>query len=58
MQQHLHSLQQDRTTAVDERGIQNLYALLGSLKGLLKTMEKLQDSMNEINWAQWSTPRF
>ncbi len=58
MQQHLDELQHGRETAVDEAGTQNLYALLGSLKGLLESMEKLQDSMNGINWAQWSTPRF
>jgi len=58
LQQHLEDLQQGRETAVDETGLQNLYALLGSLKGLLESMENLQDSMNGINWAQWSTPRF
>gem|GEM_PF-1150490 len=58
MQQHLESLQHDKETATGARAVQNLFALLGSLKGLLETMEKMQDSMNEINWAQWSTPRF
>jgi len=58
MQQHLETLQHEPETATETRAVQNLYALLGSLKGLLETMEKLQDSMNAINWAQWSTPRF
>ena len=58
MQQHLDALQQDRGTVVDERGVEHLYALLGSLKGLLESMESLQVSMNGINWTQWSTPRF
>jgi len=58
MQQHLETLQHEPETATATRAAQNLYALLGSLKGLLETMEKLQDSMNAINWAQWSTPRF
>jgi hypothetical protein len=58
LQQHLNDLQHKRETVVDETGVQNLYALLGSLKGLLESMEKLQDSMNGINWAEWSTARF
>jgi len=59
MRQHLDALQQRQgTTGISETGAQNLYALLGSLKGLLETMNKLQDSMHAINWAEWSTARF
>jgi len=58
LQQHLDALQQGREAGVDEAGAQNLYALLGSVNGLLESMEKLQDSMNGINWAQWATARF
>jgi len=58
MQQHLEALQLDQETAPGARAVQNLFALLGSLKGLLETMEKMQDSLSAINWAQWSTPRF
>jgi len=58
MQQHLQALQHDQKSATEARATQNLYALLGSLKGLLESMEKLQGSMNGINWAQWSTARF
>jgi hypothetical protein len=58
MQQHLKTLQHKQETATEARATQNLYTLLGSLKGLLESMEKLQDSMNGINWAQWSTARF
>ncbi len=58
MQQYLDKLQHGRETAVDAAGAQNLYALLGSVKGLLESMEKLQHSMNGISWAQWSTARF
>jgi len=58
MQEQLDALQQDQATAVEDGHAQNLYALLGSLKGLLESMEKLQDSMKVINWSQWSTARF
>jgi hypothetical protein len=58
MQQHLETLQHNQEAATEARATQNLYTLLGSLKGLLESMEKLQDSMNGINWAQWSTARF
>ena len=58
MQQHLEALQHDKETATGARAMQNLFALLGSLKGLLETMENMQDSLSAINWAQWSTPRF
>jgi uncharacterized membrane protein YccC len=58
MQQHLETLQHGPETATEARATQNLYALLGSLKGLLESMEKMQGSLNAINWAQWSTPRF
>ncbi|HYQ71933.1 MAG TPA: hypothetical protein VET88_08395, partial [Gammaproteobacteria bacterium] len=59
LQQQLDRLQHDGAgSAIDETGTQGLYALLGSIKGLLESMEKLQESMNSINWAQYSTPRF
>jgi uncharacterized membrane protein YccC len=58
MQQHIEALQLDQETAGMERAVQNLFALLGSLNGLLETMEKLQDSMNSINWSQWAAARF
>jgi hypothetical protein len=58
MQQHLETLQHNQEAATEARTTQNLYTLLGSLKGLLESMEKLQDSMNGINWAQWSAARF
>jgi uncharacterized membrane protein YccC len=58
MQQHLETLQPGQETATGARAVQNLYALLGSLKGLLESMERMQHGMNAINWAQWSTPRF
>jgi hypothetical protein len=58
MQQHIEALQLDQETAGMERAVQNLFALLGSLNGLLETMEKLQDSMNSINWSQWAAERF
>jgi uncharacterized membrane protein YccC len=55
---HLDAFQHDRANAVEAGHAQNLYALLGSVKGLLESMEKLQGSMSEINWAKWSTARF
>jgi uncharacterized membrane protein YccC len=59
MRQHLDELQQRQgATGISETGEQNLYALLGSLKGLLEAMNNLQDSMHAINWAEWSTARF
>jgi uncharacterized membrane protein YccC len=58
LQAHLDALHRSGTTTVNEAGVQNLYALLGSLKGLLESMHELQDSMHRINWAQWSLARF
>jgi len=39
-------------------GMQHLYALIGSTRGLLDAMEELQKRMRQINWHQWSMERF
>ena len=43
---------------IDAAGVQNFYALIGSIKGLLEVMQELQESMLQINWNQWATARF
>ena len=59
LQQHLDELQRDQgPAAVDAAGAQNLYTLIGSIKGLLHAMEELQESMQRINWDQWAAARF
>ena len=59
LQQHLDELQRHQgPAAVDEAGAQNLYTLIGSIKGLLHAMEELQESMQRLNWDQWAAARF
>ena len=59
LQQRLDELQRRHGEgAVDDTGMQNLYTLIGSIKGLLQAMEELQESMQQINWNQWAAARF
>lgn len=59
IQQRLDELQHQQGQAViGTVDAQNLYALIGSIKGLLEAMEELQESMQQINWNQWAVARF
>jgi hypothetical protein len=59
LEQRLSELRRTHTDGeFDETALQNLYALIGSVKGLLHAMEELQESMLQINWNQWSAARF
>jgi uncharacterized membrane protein YccC len=58
LQAHLESLSHDQPGALNTGGAHYIYALLGSLKGLVQSMRDLQDSIHKINWKQWSAARF
>jgi uncharacterized membrane protein YccC len=59
LEQRLVELQNTRAAGeFDAAGLQNLYALTGSIKGLLEAMEALQASLQQINWNQWAVARF
>lgn len=59
MQQRFNDLrtisgQHDR----DDRLLADLYAMLGSVRGLIEAMANTQVVINQINWQQWAAPRF
>ncbi len=59
LQQQLAELEQGkRPDDIDDRALQNLYAVMGSTQSLLDAMKELGDSMKQINWNQWAVARF
>ena len=44
--------------SLDDRSLQQLYAVMGSTQSLLEAVGRLGDSMEQINWQQWSAARF
>lgn len=59
LERRLDELQrkQDAPPASD-RGLQSLYALIGSVRALLEAMQALQERYTPMNWRQWAAPRF
>jgi uncharacterized membrane protein YccC len=43
---------------VSDQVLVDLYATLGSVRGLIEAMANTQGVINEINWPQWTTARF
>jgi uncharacterized membrane protein YccC len=59
MEQQLGVLKQVKSTdGIDDRALQNLYAVMGSTQSLLEAMKELGDNMKQINWKQWAVARF
>jgi hypothetical protein len=59
LQQQLDSLTTDRDPdAISDRVLNDLYTLLGSVRGLIDAMANTQAAINQINWQQWAAPRF
>lgn len=59
MEQQLGVLKQGKSTdGIDDRALQNLYAVMGSTQSLLEAMKELGDNMKQINWNQWAVARF
>ena len=59
LEQQLAELEQGkRPDDIDDRALQNLYAVMGSIQSLLDAMKELGDSMKQINWNQWAVARF
>jgi len=59
VEQQLVKLKQEKSTNdIDDRALKNLYAVMGSTQSLLDAIEKLDDSMQRINWDQWAVARF
>ncbi|MFH1951882.1 MAG: hypothetical protein ABIL06_09725 [Pseudomonadota bacterium] len=48
----------EASNLTDEQGPQPLYALLGSVRGLLQAMVETQKAVGQINWDQWAAARF
>ena len=36
----------------------DLYTLIGCVRGSIAAMANAQDVINQINWRQWTMPRF
>lgn len=51
MQKHGQDQRADETS-------QDLYALLGSLRGLVRTIAQTQKTLKTFNWSQWTVARF
>ena len=59
LKQQLAELEQGkRPDDIDDRALQNLYAVMGSTQSLMDAMKELGDSMKQINWNQWAVARF
>lgn len=59
MEQRLEQLQQlDGLDSTDQDSLHSLYAFVGSTQCLLDALKKLEESMQQLNWGQWSTARF
>jgi uncharacterized membrane protein YccC len=59
LEQQLGELEKGkRPDDIDDRALQNLYAVMGSTQSLLDAMKELGDSMKQINWNQWAVARF
>ena len=59
MEQQLGELKQGKSAdGIDDRALQNLYAVMGSTQSLLEAMKELGDNMKQINWNQWAVARF
>jgi uncharacterized membrane protein YccC len=59
VEQKLIKLQSDTDPdAIDKQGLRNVYAVIGSTQSLLDAMKELGESMQQINWQQWSVARF
>jgi len=53
MEQQLGELKQGESAdGIDDRDLQNLYAVMGSTQSLLEAMKELGNSMKRINWNQ------
>jgi hypothetical protein len=46
------------TDLKDEKGFEVLYALMGTVRGLLQTMVDTRKAVGQINWGQWAAKRF
>lgn len=47
-----------RSAPRDDQESEDLYSLLGCLRGLIGAMQETQRSIQQINWAQWAEARF
>ena len=57
--QRFEELVESRSASeVDDRLLVDLYALIGTVRGLVDAMVDTQDVISQINWHQWATPRF
>ena len=59
MEQRLEKLQQlDGLDRTDQDSLHSLFAFIGSTQSLLYALKKLEESMQQLNWGQWSAARF
>ncbi len=42
----------------DDRFLKDVYALIGTVRGLVDSMTNAQLVINQLNWQQWATSRF
>ncbi len=43
---------------LDDRLLTDLYAMIGTVRGLVEAMANTQVAIKQLNWQQWATPRF
>jgi hypothetical protein len=59
MEQRLERLlQAEELDKSDQQSLHSLFAFVGSTQVLLDALKELDDSMQQLNWGQWSAARF
>jgi hypothetical protein len=59
LRQQFDALQTSRgRDRLSDRVLTDLYAMLGTVRGLIAAMTRTQMVINQINWQQWATARF
>jgi uncharacterized membrane protein YgaE (UPF0421/DUF939 family) len=58
LERALDAHEEDNTDLTDGKGPEVLYALMGTVRGLLQAMVETQKAVGQINWGQWAAARF
>jgi uncharacterized membrane protein YccC len=58
LETRLDAPEEGETDLTDEEGPEVLYALMGTVRGLLQAMVETQKAVGQINWTQWAASRF
>jgi hypothetical protein len=59
LEERLDTFDYDRNEVrIEDRMIQDFYAMLGAVRGLIGAMADTKGVISQINWDQWATERF